>query len=75
VQNQRTINISDRTYAALIKLVGRQGASGFVEEVLQPFVAIAENREVATIHSPRLADPSQIADFVMEKVLTTDGRL
>lgn len=64
--SQRTINISDRTYAALTKLVGPGDANGFVEEVLRPFVTLAENRDLAKIHSPKLVDPTRIADFRLE---------
>ena len=68
MQKELTIELSDETYVGLMKLVGKRDASRFVEAVLRPYVLLAEKKQRFKIHSPRLADPSQIDHFKVEIV-------
>lgn len=68
MQKELTINLSDETYQGLMKLVGNQDASRFVEAILRPYVLLADKKKAFKINSPRLADPSQIDHFKVEIV-------
>ena len=68
MRNELKIKLSDETYAGLMNLVGEKNASQFVESVLRPYVLSAERRQAFKIHSPHLADPSQIDYFKVEIV-------
>ncbi len=68
MQKELTINISDETYQGLMQLVGEKNASQFIEAVLHPFILLASESRTFRIHSPRLADRSQIDRFKLEMV-------
>ncbi len=63
MQKELTINLSDETYQNLMNLVGEKNASQFIESVLRPYILLAEKNRTFKIHSPHLADPSDI-DFL-----------
>ena len=60
MQKKLTINLSDEIYQGLMNLVGEKNASQFIESVLHPYILLAEKNRTFKIHSPRLADRSQI---------------
>lgn len=68
MQKELTISLSDETYQGLMKLVGEKNASQFIEAVLRPYILLAEENRTFKIHSPHLADPSQLDFFKVELV-------
>ncbi|CAN5594079.1 hypothetical protein BH20ACI4_BH20ACI4_25770 [soil metagenome] len=68
MQKELTINLSDDTYRGLIGLVGEKNASQFVEAVLRPYILLAEKKQTFKIHSPHLADSSQMDLLKVELV-------
>lgn len=51
MQRELTINLSDKTYDRLMKLVGEKNASQFIESVLRPHVS--ESMEEFEVKIPR----------------------
>jgi len=83
MSKELTIDLDDELYTGLMKSVGEQNVSRFIESVVRSYfktdsseIYDVELPVAAKIHSPRLADRSLADQFQMEmSEETQDGKL